>query len=327
MARTFKAYRAWRLHYWYVDGPEETWESQLEQQYRQQPVFAVVGGISAAGWQPVHDFCAKNRIPCLFPSVALPPQGSDFYSIYLSRGLGLEAGAMASFLGQEAGTTPLLQLYREGTPGASVAKLFREAAASTQMQEKDHPVDPGVALDAAYYRNLLGHDRPQGLVLWLEAPDLLGLRDVEPDRLPEHIYLSGTLADISVLSGLPPALRDRIRLTYPYDLPQRRQQHLSRTLLWLKSKGVALTNVPEQADTVFALSQTGEGIMHIETNFSREYLIELIEHGLERTLTPSSYPRVSLGPDQRFAAKGCYIAKLTDKPDYLEPIDGGWIVP
>jgi len=59
--------------------------------------------------------------------------------------------------------------------------------------------------------------------------------------------------------------------------------------------------------------------------FSRDYLLETVEHMAESTVTPSAYPRLSLGPGQRFASKGSYILRYAPKGVLLPT--GGWIVP
>ena len=57
-------------------------------------------------------------------------------------------------------------------------------------------------------------------------------------------------------------------------------------------------------------SALGEALMHVAGNFYRDYLLEKIEHRLSSgSLSPSVYPRTSLGPGQRFLSKGCYVVK------------------
>jgi hypothetical protein len=70
-----------------------------------------------------------------------------------------------------------------------------------------------------------------------------------------------------------------------------------------------------------------DGIGHIMDSFSRDYLIERVEHVVNQTPTPSLYPSVSLAPGQRFAAKGSSVVELGDgDPPSLKPLSG-WIVP
>ena len=46
--------RSLTLSRWVLKGPPGTWRGQLEEYYRQEPVFALVGGIATGEWQPIH---------------------------------------------------------------------------------------------------------------------------------------------------------------------------------------------------------------------------------------------------------------------------------
>ncbi len=62
--------------------------------------------------------------------------------------------------------------------------------------------------------------------------------------------------------------------------------------------------------------------------FSRDYFIERVEHMTEQSLSSSAiYPRLSLGPGQRFASRGSYVARFPkDGESMLMPVSE-WIVP
>ncbi len=90
--------RNWELEVWELEGRPETWAKQLEKHYLRKPVFAVAGGLSNTTWEPIQSFCRREHIPCWFPSVDLPVQEEDFYSVYFSRGVALEADVLAKHL-------------------------------------------------------------------------------------------------------------------------------------------------------------------------------------------------------------------------------------
>ncbi len=88
----FRVVRRWNLHVWELSGPPDTWERQLHDRLRAEPVFAVISGIGRRTWEPVHRFCQSEAIPCLMPNIDLPVTAeSDFYPVYFSRGVLLEA--------------------------------------------------------------------------------------------------------------------------------------------------------------------------------------------------------------------------------------------
>ena len=69
------------------------------------------------------------------------------------------------------------------------------------------------------------------------------------------------------------------------------------------------------------------GLEHIVDHFSRDYLFEYIEHEAENALNPGTFPRLSLGPGQRYASKGAFIVRLDpDQPRKIQPVSR-WIVP
>lgn len=302
--REYDAYRTWRLHVWELRGPRDTWRRQLEAHARRTPVFALVGGLVSGAWAPVHRFCEDHELPCLFPSTDLPlATGPGFYTLYFSRGLGLEAQALAQHLAQ-------------ATPGARVA------------QQADHDDEGRAAADAfAALQQLEAPQRaqegaqPASLVLWERHPDLeaLAARAEAVDR----VFLSGTL--VGTPPAVPPRLAGKVHLVYPFALPEEDRAQHARLRAFLRRKGLAEVDTRVQANSFFAATVLGEALMRVSFNFSREYLVERIEDMLDDAVTRSVYPRVSLASGQRFASKGAYVVRVGARGE-LVPI-GHWIVP
>src|SRR5581483_1164800 len=83
-----RGYRKWELSRWTLRGPPSTWSNQLEDYDRSEPVFAVVAGLAAGEWRPIHEFCERVEIPCLLPNTDLPAAVErDTYTLYFSRGV------------------------------------------------------------------------------------------------------------------------------------------------------------------------------------------------------------------------------------------------
>jgi len=66
-------------------------------------------------------------------------------------------------------------------------------------------------------------------------------------------------------------------------------------------------------------------VSHSMDTYSRDFLLERMEHRLGTSLEVSIYPHLSLGPGQRFASKGSYIVKV-EAGGTLTPLSD-WIVP
>ncbi len=112
------SYRKLSLSVWELKGPAETWRGQLEDYYRKEPVFALLGGIAAGEWKPIHEFSEEHRIPCIFPITDFPViSETDWYTLYFSKGIYQEGEAVAHHLARMA------ELSEENTVIAGRAEL------------------------------------------------------------------------------------------------------------------------------------------------------------------------------------------------------------
>ncbi len=100
-----------------------------------------------------------------------------------------------------------------------------------------------------------------------------------------------------------------------------------RAKIWLHGKGMAITDEPVQINTLFAMTVVSDALGHMMDSFSRDYFAERVEHVVGQTPMPSLFPSVSLGPGQRFAAKGRSIVKLDDAGKDKFKNLSGWLVP
>ncbi len=82
-----------------------------------------------------------------------------------------------------------------------------------------------------------------------------------------------------------------------------------------------------QINTLFAMTVVSDVVGHIMDSFSRDYFVERLEHVVGQTPMASIYPSVSLGPGQRFAAKGSSIVQVLDADKKQLKALSGWIVP
>jgi hypothetical protein len=145
-------------------------------------------------------------------------------------------------------------------------------------------------------------------VLWLRAADLgKGLAGALPT------YVSGTMLDGAAPQGA------NLRMVYPWQLPNQAAQHGQRAAGWLRARGLGAHGGRTAVDTYFAAALVGEALSQLMDSFSRDYFVETVEHEMSTTVLASSYPAVSLGPDQRFASKGVYIASAAGLAEETPP--------
>lgn len=325
-SRGYRAWRRWELHVWNLAGAPEGWAAQLDDYYRRQPVFAVVSGAGRGSWQPVHGFCERRQLPCLFPNTVSPPAESGFYSLYFSPGLVLDAKLLAhDLLAAAAGDgRQIVQLYRDDDGEAAAAALHAALAATPQLVVSGQRV-AAHELPAEALRRILAERPVTDLVLWLPADDLAAMAAAV--ALPAsvvNLYLSSSLlADWE--RGVPAVWRPRARLIHQYDLPDDWQTRRTRLTRWLRVHELELVDEHLQANAYFAASLVGHTLEHLRENYSREYLIERLEHVTESVPWTSIYPSLGLASGQRFAAKGGYVLRWPVADGAAE--GGPWIVP
>jgi hypothetical protein len=319
------AYR-WQLHVWELSGAPDTWEEQLDAHLRTEPVFAVISGVGGRDWAPVHRFCEHEALPCLFPNVRLPVVApGDFYSVYFSRGVLLEADLIRAAL-QRSAHAPgrrVIELYRRGDIGEAAARALDHPAAGEGADWIDRPLPASGG--AKELREALAAVRPgDTLVMWLRPDDLRKLPANPPAA--SAIFASGLMAGLEN-APLPSLWRGATRLAYPVDLPQRRAMRLIEPVTWFRTQGIPLVAERVQVDTYVACQVLSEAVTHAFADLVPDYLIEQIENLVSVKLLDGFYPRLALAPGQRFASKGGYIVRLPPQPGGPVIADGDWLVP
>lgn len=315
--------RQWQLHVWELSGSPQTWEAQLEQHMAAEPVFAVVSGMGGKNWAPVSAFCERAAVPCLFPNVEVPDTGhDDFYALYFSRGVLLEAGLFASEIVDATRSRTLKavrQVYRSGDNGEAGARALAQALQGKGVDVSSRALAPGESLAKA----LRGIPKDDALVLWLRPADIAALGNT----MPTHTVLMSGLMGGLERAPLPASWREVTHISYPFDLPERRRVRVDYALGWFSIRHIPIVDEQVQADTFLACGLLAETLSHMADTFVRDYLVEIIEDMLERRVITGYYPRLTLAPGQRFASKGGYMVHFSDASGARIVADGDWIVP
>lgn len=324
-----KAYRRWILNPWLLKGPAETWPSQLEAYYEEQPVFALLSGISSVDWQPIHEFCEKHEIPSILPNTDRPYISEDgYYTLYFSEGMSLEGQVAAAHLIQQASRQKILQVFRENRAGSVAAAALQKAVnGRDDVSVIDWPLPVARELtteELARRRRDIGAG---ATILWLPREELDALGS-EPFTAmgSERLYLSSTLLG-GDLAAVPDGLRNVALVIHPYTLGNDREQRLVRVGGWLRSRKIPVIDERIQAQTFFACLMAGEGLTHIKRYFSRDYFVDSIDHAERMAVYAAYYPSLSFGPGQRYLAKGAYIVDLRAGSDEALPERASWVVP
>ena len=326
-----RAFRFWRLHVWELHGNATQWPAQLQAQYQRQPVFAVVSGTGDGTWQPVHNFCERMELPCMFPSIDVPGAlDPGDYTFYLSKGLVLEAEALAAYIAEQrprVGSAKIVQVYRADDNGAIAARTLHNALSQTGQTMIDNlAIQEPTPPDPNFWTALLQDRKPTHLILWLAASDLKHFATgIGPDAHMQGVFASarhtGERSD-----WIPDALLDRTFLTYPYALPNERAASTARLTAWLRSRHIPPGDQRLQSETYFTITTIAGVLRHMNGLYSREYFIERLEAMAASSLTRADYPRISLGPGQRYASKGCYIVRAGKNGEKVTAVSR-WMTP
>jgi hypothetical protein len=324
--------RHWQLHVWELTGPASTWRAQLEKRLAAEPAVAVLSGIGGSDWAPVHEFCERQGVPCLFPNVEVPVVAErDFYPVYFSRGVLLEADLIARAVlgsGRPPGEVAVEQVYRAGDSGEAAAEALRDQLRKrgVAVQGTVLPADAGGREVAAAVRKAAARGGQRGgpaLVLWLRPADLAALADVPA---PATVYLSGLLGGLE-RSPLPAAWRERALMTYPFDLPGNRTARVDHLVGYFRLLGTPLVDERLQTDTLLACNVLAEALAEMGDDLSRPYLVEELQHQMEHELMTGYYPRLALGANQRFASRGGYLVRFRGASGPALVAEGDWTVP
>jgi hypothetical protein len=256
---------------------------------------------------------------------------ADFYPLYLSKGMTVEAGAIEhQLINDGSAARAVIQVSRAGNArSAAAAQTLQSLVEGREGRLENVVLETDQQADHAFWKRVIDAADGNTLVLWLSAAELESFWTVANAGKPARkIYLSTTLFDSDDYSGIPVALRERLYFVHPYEIPSRLTRLLARSTGWFRAKRIYAPDEKEvQANAYFSLKMAGGALKHIRGFFNREYFIERIEHMVDNANYTSVYPRISLAPSQRFVSKGCYIAQLDSGEKARLRAVSEWLIP
>ena len=316
------------LSRWILKGPSDTWRAQLEEYYRKEPVFALLGGISEGDWEPVHRFCEDNKLPDLFPIVDYPViSDTDWYTLYLSRGVRQEGEAAARYLRTMAELLQdkvVLQVYPDSRHGKALADGFRSIwNGRNRPAVTDVMLGAGETLTAKRLQKIVGQYQPSVLVLWDDATLLKALDGLPKKGGPKMVMVSGaTLGD--GLWTIPEKYRDLVYITYPQRFPHEEKRYELSLSRVLQGKPMAQFNKTIIKKSFITNEVLGKALMMMRSEYYRDFLLDTI--GMMEDMYFPLYERVGFGPGQRYVAKGCFIVQLGKGKDPQLERRSEWVI-
>ena len=268
--------RNWDLDIWELNGAPETWGDQLAAFYKKQPVFALISGLAGSTWQPVHDFCDKERVPCWFPTVSLPSKSQSPYAFYFSSGVLLEADVLARHLSNEkVQPKHLVQISRDEVVGRSAAQELTQMLGGSRIKVETRVLDSNLPVADALHKSLSSIKSGDAVVLWLGEGDAATLSKLKPASHVNY-YFSVTMAK-STVNTISSAWKKSAHLIYLYELPEKRLANLNYFNAWMNLHKFPVIDEAMQSEVFFSFNYLTDTISEMLDNLYRDYLIERAE--------------------------------------------------
>jgi len=272
--------RKWDLDIWELKGAPETWGAQLEADYQVQPVFALLSGLTGSTWQPVHDFCDKEHVPCWFPSTVMPGEPQSQYAFYFSGGVLLEADVLARYLQDEKNApTHLIQIYRDDTVGKAAAAELKKSLQGTRITVEDRAL--AVVSGKSELQDAFSHVKSGDVVMcWLRDDDVAALAKSGPAKDVRY-YFSSRLSRVNG-TPLTEQWKAHSDFVYLYELPQNRTLNLDYFHAWMNLRNFPIVDEAMQSEVFFSANFMTDTVSEMLNNLYRDYMVERAETGINK---------------------------------------------
>jgi hypothetical protein len=219
----------------------------------------------------------------------------------------------------------VLQLFRDTREGRALSGGFQE---TWQELGRKPPVNRVLQADGPVpkelIRQLTDTYKPSVILLWAGSEAVPALEAIAAAiQRPKAVYLSSTLMQQSLLT-LPENVRAFTRITYPYRLPLDEAMHANHAKAWLQKRQIPVNDRRISTRMYSLMLLMNETIPKMRRNFYRDYFLDII--GMSAGHNYPDFERLSFGPGQRYAAKGCYIVELSRGPKPVLIRNSDWVI-
>jgi len=326
----YQGYRTLKLHVWKLSGEPETWQQQLEQHYRKTPVFAVATGISKDSWKSVDAFCNKKELPCILPTIKTPGYSiNNFYTLYYNAGPYNDASVIANYYNNSDNETlaeNILQLHDTSSYSIVANDTLLQGISSNANISIN-----SIALDSSFNAEKLRSqldNKKSTVMVWAktlnsEMIDALSenKNSIQSVFIPYYLATSMDTRKAIESIGIP------VLTAYPFVNPDSEVRATIRSSLWARSRKIDLSEKEVFTNTFTAINLLVDAIKHVRSHFNRAYIIELLEHMLDKAVLTGMYPKLSIGPGQRYSSRGGFIMKVPAQASLPLQAQSPWLLP
>jgi hypothetical protein len=261
--------KKWDYELWQLEGDPSQWANQLEKFYEKKPVFAVLSGIGSDEWDPISQFCEIQKIPCLFPSLNFASEKNNNYSVYFQKGIPLEIDGLLNYLKKNPVSGKFIEIHTNEKLTQLSSNYLKNKLTESRLEQFN--LDELSNEDTQQLlRKTTNNDL---LILNLSPNDLTKLSNIEIGT--SNIYTSGRLLN-DQFTSIPPNLVPKLKILYPYELPENRLGSLDYFHKWLRINQMPIENEPLQSEIFFATEFVSDIIADMLDNLYRDYLIERV---------------------------------------------------
>jgi hypothetical protein len=259
---------------------------------------------------------------------------TDWYTLYLSKGYYQEGEGAARYLNSKddlVNGKAIVQIVRASHEGQALSAGFQRA-----WQDLGHQIPLTMTLPAGkilsedFLLQVLSKNKSAVLIIWDDSKALPALESLfGKENRPQMVFVSSRYLGKSIWT-IKEQIRDFTYITYPFSFSpyvpkaamgnQKIQTDLQMTL---RQADIPLKdNVQKIASLTNSLAQLlFLTLMDMKGNYYRDNLLDVVG-----TMMDQEYPlygRLSFGPGQRYASRGCYIVQLSkgEKPALIKKSD------
>lgn len=235
----------------------------------------------------------------------------------VSKGLYQEGEAVANYLAEKLKSKPdqtIVQIVQDSRDARAIAEGFEKTWQSLELPEPvTRTIKHGEPISREILHQLSAYETPPILLLWSGAEALPSLESILANaKHPEMAYISSSLMKQNIMK-LPASIRDLTYITYPYRLPQEESQYSNFAKAWLYSRKAPINDHRISTRMYSLISLMAQSFMHLRRNYYRDNLLDVISMFPDQVYP--DYERLSFGPGQVYASKGCYMVQLSQGTD------------
>jgi aryl carrier-like protein len=235
--------------------------------------------------------------------------------------------------GKDRGKT--VQMVRNSPEGVALANGFEQSLREQgQPPVKTISLPTGMVVTQNFIKQLLEKEKPDTILLWdgLDSLRILDLLASFQNR-PHTVFVSARYL-ANNLQSIPERARDFTLITYPYSFARRavpstmggsimvEDDSKWRINLSKQTEHDSISNARYTSDTITQLVTMA--LMDLRGNYFRDNFFDVL--GMVPDQPSAVYGRLSFGPGQRYASKGCYIVQITSGPDPELIRKSNWVI-